>query len=122
MRRVFVAILSVLISINVISQDIKYRKDERTPNIKEDGYDSYRVNRINELDILIALEIAGVRIFDVPISPVFEKEYNLSVNLDKYVDGQKVNSKDIIQTYRGKNVYVYFAKDPDEQKSVPYTT
>ena len=120
MKKVFVAILSILISINVISQDIKYRKDERIQNIKEDGYDSYRVNHISNLDILKALEIAGIRIFDVPISPAFEKEYNLSVNLDEYVDGQKIKSQDIIQTYRGKNVYVYFAKDSDEQKSVPY--
>jgi len=120
MKRVFVAILSVLISINVISQNREYRKDERSQSIKEDRYDNYRINSISDLDILKALEIAGVKIFKVPIFPVFEKEYNLSVNLNEYVDGQKVNTKDIIQTYRGKNVYVHFAKDVDEQEKVPY--
>lgn len=120
MIRVFVAFLSIMISINAMSQDIKYRKDERPKEIKEDRYDVYQVNRISELDILMALEMAGVRIFDVPISPAFEKEYNLSVNLDEYVDGKKVDSKDIIYTHRGKNVYVHFPNDSTEQVSVPY--
>ena len=120
MKRIVVAFLSILISTSAISQDIKYRKDERPQNIKEDRFDVYQVNRISDRDILKALEIAGVRIFDIPISPIFEKEYNLSVNLDEYVDGKKVNSQDIIYTYRGKNVYVHFAKDSIEQENIPY--
>ena len=120
MKRIFVAFFSILVSINAICQEIQYRKDNKPQNIKEDRFNTYQVDRIREIDILKALEFAGVRIFDVPISPVFEKEYNLSVMLDEYVNGEKVNTQDIIYTHRGKNVYVHFPQDATEQESVPY--
>jgi len=120
MKKILVTFISILISISAISQDIQYRKDDRSQNVKEDRFNEYKVNSISETDILKALEMAGVRIFDIPISPVFEKEYNLSVILDEYVDGEKVNSQDIIYTHRGKNVYIYFTKAPMEEESVPY--
>jgi hypothetical protein len=112
MKRVFVAFLSIVISINAISQDIKYRKDERPQNIKDDWLGEYQANSISVLDILMALEIAGIKIFSVPISPAFEKEYNFSVNLSEYIDSKKINSQNIILTPGGKNVYRH--SDPAE--------
>ena len=121
MKRVFAAFLSILISINAISQE-KYRKDERPQNVKEDTYNQYQTNRISELDMLVALELLGIRIFDIPISPAFEKEYSLSVKLDEYVDGKKISSKDILPdhpTFKG-NTYSHYIEDPIEQKNVWY--
>ena len=122
MKRVFVAFLSILISINAISQDREYRKDERPQNFKEDMYNQYQVNRISELDMLIALELLGVRIFNIPISPAFDKKYSLSVKLDEYVDGKKINSKDILPNYPAfrNNTYPHYIEDPIEQKEVWY--
>lgn len=120
MKRVFVTFCGILFLISANCQEIKYRKDNSPQNIREDRYNTYQVDRIGEIDILKALEFAGVRIFDVPIFPVFEKEYNLSVNLDEYVNGEKVKTQDIIYTHQGKNVYIHFIKDSIEQESVPY--
>ena len=108
------SIISILISISAISQDIQYRKDERPQNVKEDRLDLYQVNRISELDILKALEIIGVRIFGIPISPAFEKEYSISLKLDEYINGKKTNSQDITFTPTGTNTYFYF------EENVPY--
>ena len=117
MKRIVVICCSILFSISVSSQNIKYQKDERSQNVKENMFNNYQNSEIN---ILKALEIAGIKIFDITISPVFEKEYNLSVNLDEYIDGKKVNSRDIIYTHQGKNVYVYHVKGSIEQESIPY--
>jgi len=108
MKKVFVIFVCVLISINAISQDIQYRKDDRPQNVKEDGFNFYQVDLISKIDILKALEIVGVRIFSIPISPVFEKEYKVSLILDEYVEGKKINSQDIPFTPRGNNTYVHF--------------
>ena len=120
-KTVFVAFFSAMISISAISQDIKYRKDDRPQNVKEDRYNSYQVNSISEIDILKALEMVGIRIFDMPIFPVFEKKYKLSINIDEYVEGKKGNSNDIMPfIYPGKNIYDYWIKDSIEQKNVFY--
>ena len=96
MKRVFVTFISALISLSAISQDIHYRKDERPQNVKEDTYNQYQVNEISDIDILQVFEMLGIRIFNIPISPAFEKEYFLSLMLDEYVDSKIINSKDII--------------------------
>jgi len=108
MKKIFVTFFSVLISISAISQDIQYRKDDRLQNVKEDRFNYYQVNRISETDMLKALEMLGVRIFDIPISPAFEKEYKFSVKLEEYVDSKKINSEDIAFARQGKNTYVHF--------------
>ena len=99
MKKVFITFFSALISISAIAQDIQYRKDERPQNVKEDTYNQYQVNDISEIDILKALEMLGIRIFNIPISPAFEKEFFLSLMLDEYVDGKMINSKDIIPNH-----------------------
>ena len=114
MKRLFVIFVSASISISAISQDIQHRTDDRSQNVKEDVFNQYQVNRISDIDILKALEILGVRIFDIPISPVFEKEYQIFVVFDEYVEGKKTNSQNITFTPTGMNTY-YYPKD-----GVPY--
>ena len=43
--------------------------------------------------------------------PVFEKEYNLSVVLDEYVNGKKTDSQNVNVAYTGKNTYHYYIGD-----------
>ena len=122
MKLLFLIFFSALISISAISQDINYRKDDRPQNVKEDPFNEYQVNHINlvsEIDMLKALELLGVRIFGIPISPAFEKEYSISLKLDEYVEGKKTNSQDINITPNGKNTYVY-AEPPITEESTPF--
>ena len=120
MKTLFVTFIGVLISISAISQDVKYRKDDRPQNIKEDNYNQYQVNGISEIDMLKALEIAGIRIFDIPFSPAFEKEYTFSIKLDEYVDSKKIDTKDILHPFLGKNIYSHYIDDTISQESVRY--
>ena len=122
MKKTVVISISVLISTSAISQNTQYRKDKRPQNVKEDSYNQYQTNRISELDMLVALELLGVRIFDIPISPAFEKEYSLSLKLDEYVGGEKINSQDILPNYTAfrRNTYLHYIEDPIEQKDVRY--
>ena len=120
MKTLFVTFICTLISISAISQEIGYKKDVRPQNIKEDRFNDYQIDRISDVDILQALELAGVRMFVIPISPVFEKEYYLSVNLNEYVNGEKINTTDIIRTYKGENVYLHFEQDSIQQKEIFY--
>jgi len=116
---ILTSIISILILINAISQDIQYRKDDRPQNVKEDRFNNYQ-RSITEIELLKVLELLGVRIFDIPIFPAFEREYKLSVYLNEYVEGKKINSDDIIYTHQGKNVYIYWEKDLIEQKDIRY--
>jgi len=105
------AIISILFSTSVYSQDPQYRKDDRSPNEILDRGNQYQVNSISELDILKALEMVGVRIFDIPFSPVFDKGYRFFLQLDEYAGGEKTNSRSIPfnNTYRYvKDSIMYF--------------
>ena len=122
MKRLVIIVISTLISISATSQEINYRKDDRPQSVKEDRYNSYQTDLISVIDMLKALEeMAGIRIFKVPITPVFEKEYNISIYLDEYVDGEEINSKDIFaHPFMKKNTYHYAIKDTVEQKDIYY--
>ena len=119
LSKVAMIILGMSIAVNTFSQDVKYQKDDRPLNIKEDKFNRYQ-NPISDIDLLKVLDMLGIGIFDISIFPVFEKEYKLSVNLDEYVEGKKINSNDIIYTPGGKNIYIYWVKDTVEQKDVRY--
>ena len=121
-KRFVVAFISALISISAISQEINYRKDDRPQNIKEDRYNEYQTDLISVIDLYKALEeMAGIRIFKVPISPVFEKVYTIFVILDEYVDGEKTNSKDLFEhSFLKKNTYHYAVNDTIQQKEIYY--
>ena len=120
MNKVLITFVFTLISISAISQNTHYRKDDRPQNVKEDSHNQYQSDRFGEVKILKALEMVGVRIFDFPISPVFEKEYKFSVCLNEYVEGEKIKSDDIFPSFFSKNVYTYSVKDTIEQKDVWY--
>jgi len=121
MKKGLMTLISVLISISAISQNTQYRKDDRPQHVKEDQYNQYQANNVSQTDILRALEIAGVRIFDIPITPVFEREYSLSLNLDEYKDGEKIDSEELLYyPFWRENTYAHYIYDSIEQKDVRY--
>ena len=117
MKKLFITFISALISISAISQDFQYRKDDRPQNVKDDRSGIYQDMSISEIDIIKALEMAGIRIFIVPIVPAFDKEYMLTVHLSEYVNGEKTNSRSIDQN---KNIYRYLMIDPITQERARY--
>jgi len=117
MKKIFVTFISTMISISAISQDIQYRKDDRPQNVKDDRANFYQDISLSEIDILKALEMAGVRIFVVPIVPAFDKQYILTVYLNEYINGEKINSKSLD---RNRNIYRYPAINPITQERTLY--
>src|SRR4051812_21531561 len=100
-------ILCVLISIQSYSQTFK--KDPRPENLKEDHSDDYEASQISKVDLLSALNSLGVRVFNCQLLPEFTKAYKLTVNLDEFVGGKKVSSKNI--SPRSQNVYTFWEQD-----------
>jgi hypothetical protein len=88
---------------NVFSQDFQYKKDIRPQKVKEDRHNMYQSEQINQLDLIRALELAGVHIYKIPLKH-FDKKHTLIVNLDEYIQGEKVKTTAIFQ---GDNTYIY---------------
>ena len=83
----------------------KYHKDPHTLAQKEDPYNSYQADLVSKTDFLKALELTGVQVFKFPLAS-FAKEYKLSVNVNEYVKGRKISSRDLYAIE--KNTYTYF--------------
>ena len=98
----FVSLFLVLCSINSFCQE--YKKNSKTKEQKEDSYNKYQSEQITKTDLLKALEMIGVGIFKFPLDS-FDKPYKMSINLDEYVNSEKINSKHI---YSFKNTYSYY--------------
>jgi hypothetical protein len=97
----------VFISIQCYSQTFK--KDIRPESEKEDLLDNYEASQISKVDLLSALNNLGVRVFNCNLFPRFTKPYRLNVNLDEYLNGQKISSKDVSPSE--KNIYFFYDKD-----------
>lgn len=97
----------MLLSVTAYSQEFK--KDHRSKQLKEDNYNEYQVNQISKTDLLKALGVAGIRIFNCPITPKFDKIYKLAINLDEYVDGKKVSTESISPNKH--NTYTFYEGD-----------
>ncbi|GHT82405.1 hypothetical protein FACS189467_7620 [Bacteroidia bacterium] len=85
-----VAMLFAAVSYTAVGQE--YKKDMR-PRVEKEDIHGMQVDRITALNLLKALEIAGIRIFVFPLKP-FDKKYYLSFYLNEYVDGEKINTND----------------------------
>ena len=74
-----------VISAIVLSQS--HKKDSRTQLKKEDGQNEYEADAISNLDMLKALEIAGVRIFKFELGELIKNvEYafwRMNIKMEK---------------------------------------
>jgi len=100
-------IACVLISINSYSQTFK--KDPRPESAKEDYLNEYQANEISKVDLLSALNSLGVRVFNTQLLPRFTKTYNLTIDVDEYVNGKMINSRDV--SPNEKNIYFFWEKE-----------
>ena len=89
---------------NSLGQELK--EDTRRKSLMEDGFDYYRVEQTSELDIIQALEVAGIRIYKFMLGD-FDKKYNFILSLDEYVEGNIINTDTLIYS---SNEYHYFEK------------
>ena len=100
-------IACALISLNSYSQDFK--KDTRPDSVKEDYMDNYQAGQISKVDLLSALDNLGIRVFNCRLFPRFTKTYKLTVDLDEFVNGKIISTKDISPDE--KNIYFFWEKD-----------
>ena len=84
----------LLISISAYSQS-KKPVDNRPKIEKEDSNDMYNQSKMTTLDLLEALELASVRIHKFDIGS-FEKEYNLQLFADEYVNGKLIKTDTLV--------------------------
>jgi len=94
--------LSLIIALSSFSQEI--RKDPRPQILKEDVLNKHKSHKINDLDLIQALEIAGIGIHKFDIGD-FDKKYNLYYLVEEYKDSNLVNT-DTLFAYH--NQYHYF--------------
>lgn len=105
MRKViFLAVISIVFSTGTFSQEIV--KDTRRQILKEDSLDRYLSDQISKLDLLEALEFAGIQIHKFHLGR-FDKKYQLEVTMHEYVDGKEVKTETL---YSGDNLYHYFKR------------
>ena len=103
MKQAFLFALVLTLSASVYAQNSVYKKDTRSQLAKDDRYNSYQSEDITKIDILKALEFAGVKMAKVNLKP-FDKKYQFTVYIDEYVAGEKANTKYI---FRGDNTYTH---------------
>ncbi|BAX81825.1 DUF5041 domain-containing protein [Labilibaculum antarcticum] len=101
-------ILIILTAINGISQ--VYENDKRCQLEKEDDYSVYNSENTSNLDLIQALEVAGIRINKFRLGK-FDKKYNLAITIDEYADF-KLLATDTI--FAGDNEYTYYKEDNEK--------
>lgn len=105
MKHLFVfLIFYVIISQNLISQqnEVKYKRDARAQNLKEDGHNQYQSDQITTLDLLEALQLSDINIHKYHIG-FFDKSYNMLIVIDEFKDGLNINA----DTLKFSNEYNY---------------
>ncbi|MBE9510375.1 MAG: DUF5041 domain-containing protein [Bacteroidetes bacterium] len=94
--------ITLLFVTNGYSQETK--KDTRCQFLKEHGNNFYRSDQISDLDLIQALEVAGIRIYKFNIGE-FDKKYNFYLMVDEYIDGEIVKTDTLIDD---NNQYHYY--------------
>ena len=107
MKYFFLLTAATLVSVNTYSQTFK--KDARPDSIKQDYFDEYQAGQISKLDILRALDGVGVRIFNCQLLPRFVKTYHITVDVDEYLNGRLISTKNI--SPNDKNTYAYWENE-----------
>jgi hypothetical protein len=89
-----VLLLFLFLSIDLYAQSERLQ-DPRTALEKEDANNMYRQGDISTLDLLEALELAGVRVHKFDIGN-FDKQYRLQIFADEYVDSKLIKTDTLL--------------------------
>ncbi len=103
-QKLLLSLSAILFTVNAYSYEPAYKKDYRSTLEKHDSYNRFQTNQINQLDILKALEIAGINMYKISLKE-FDRKYQLTVTIDEYTAGEKTNSKTL---FSGDNTYIHF--------------
>ncbi|PQB05049.1 DUF5041 domain-containing protein [Aureitalea marina] len=89
-------ILLVFLMISLVSYSQEQRAVDQRPQIeKEDSNDFYNQAEMTKLDLLQALEMAGIGAHKFNIG-TFDKEYKLQIFADEYIQGKLINTDTLV--------------------------
>jgi len=112
----YLFVLFLVCPIMMFSQKIDYRKDDRSQIEKEDALNKFQSSELNSLDVIQALDYAGIRIHKFKLTP-FEKKYKITIILDEYENSEKVKT---VELFKGDNTYFYSSDSIITEASIPY--
>lgn len=103
MRALVLTLLIVLIANGeLLSQ--QFKSDNRIQILKEDPNNKYKSDMITNLDLIQALEVAGVSINKFDLG-VFDKKYRLLIIQEEFEDGKIIKSDTL---FNDDNTYTYY--------------
>ncbi len=74
--------------------------------LKEDGINMFKSDQITNLDLVQALDIAGISINKFDLGE-FDKKYKILIIIDEFKDGKNIKSDTILNQ---NNTYTYFER------------
>ena len=102
MIKIIVLLFVLSIKLDLFSQ--QYKSDNRLQILKEDSDNQFKSDLINNLDLLEALNFAGISINKFDLG-VFDKTYQFLIIQDEYKDGKIIKTDTI---FDGDNNYHYY--------------
>ncbi|MCF8363680.1 MAG: DUF5041 domain-containing protein [Prolixibacteraceae bacterium] len=99
------AILILILHLNGISQDFKV--DDRAQFLKEDSKNDLQSSELSNIDLLQALELAGIKVHKFMIG-TFDKEYHIHFILNEYINGEIVKTDTF---FVDDNTYAFYEND-----------
>ncbi len=102
MKHLSFFLLSVSLTVYGVAQE--HRPDNRPVIIKEDSYNQHRSEQITNIDLLQALETAGITIHKFSLGE-FDSTYKFSFILEEFKDGKLVKEDTL---FTDDNQYHYY--------------
>lgn len=103
-KMLLIMVFSVLTLVTNQSYSQEFKKNKATQLLKEDPNNDVRPAAISNLDLIRALEIAGIRIYKFNLGQ-FDKTYNMSILFDEYVNGKIIKTDTMALQ---NNLYHYY--------------
>ena len=97
-------LISIIFLFNFHGYTQKVREDNRPQKRIENSYNRYQASEVNKLDLLQALDFAGIGIHKFDIGN-FKKKYKLLIYIKEYKNQELVGTDTIIE---GNNEYHYY--------------
>ena len=103
-------LFSLLLPISFFGQEIQ--RDRRPQSMKEDSNNLYHAEEITTIDVMHALEFAGIGINKYDLGS-FDKRYDFFLYAEEFRDGQSVNIDTMLSI---SNQYHYFERGREKYK------
>lgn len=123
MKKIIQLLLCLNFCLPVYAQELKI--DPRSQDLKEDSNDMFNLENINTLDVLQALELAGLHIHKFQLGE-FDQKYDLHIIADEYVHGKMVRTDTLLSYHNQYHYYLdenepYFLDYIDQLKLITKT-